>query len=497
MLSRTTLTILIIFLTAPGLWAGDQPQWGQLYSRNMISSETGLPSTFNPETGENIKWSVELGDNSYTTPIISQGKVLVGTDNARPLDPKWTGDRAVLLCLSERDGSLVWQLPIPKYTDYQDWPHTGLATVPSVEGDRIYMLTNRCEVMCLDLDGLADGNDGPFTDEGHYLSLPGDETELGPQDGDILWVTSLIDKLEVHPHDATSGSVLIKDGFLYVCTSNGVDALHKYIPALEAPGIAVLDKATGRIVAVDGENMGPRTVHCTWSSPSFGMVNGRGLICFGGGDGVCYGFEPVAPGIAPNETAILKRVWRFDCDPAAPKEKVHQYKGNLKVSPSNITGMPVFVDGRIYVEAGGDLWHGKTEVWLKCIDASQSGTVTQSASVWSYPLKNHCMSTPAVTASLVFIGDCGHMVHCIDRQTGQGCWRHDTGGEIWGSPLVADGKVYIGTRSGDFWVFAAERDKKVLSQIEMQAPVQGTPTAANGVLFVAAMNRLYAIADVK
>ena len=492
--SSSVFSVFVFILAAcPKAYAADQPQWGQLHSRNMVSSESGLPSTFDPESGLNIKWSVELGQNSYSTPIIAQGKVLVGTDNSIPRDPKWEGDRAVLLCLAEKDGSLLWHLPIPKFTDYQDWPGIGLVTVPSVEEDRIYMLTNRCEVMCLDLDGLADGNDGPYKDESTYLSPPGEQTELGHLDGDILWVTSLIEKLGVHPHDATHGSVLIKDHHLYVCTSNGVDAFHKYIPSLEAPGIAVLDKATGRIVGVDGENMGPRTVHCTWSSPSYGLVNGNGLICFGGGDGVCYGFEPVAEVIAATETAVLRRVWRFDGDPESPKENVHQYKGNLKVSPSNITGMPVFVDGRVYVEAGGDLWHGKTEVWLKCIDASQTGTVTQSAEVWSYPLVDHCMSTPAVSEDFVFIGDCGHTIHCVDRKTGQGCWTQDAGGEIWGSPLVADGKVYIGARSGDFWIFKAQREKEVLAHIDMKAPVQGTPSAANGVLYVASMNRLYAI----
>ncbi|MCK4919653.1 MAG: hypothetical protein KAS71_01325 [Bacteroidales bacterium] len=35
----------------------DSPQWGEKYSRNMVSKETGLPSNFNPETGENIKWT--------------------------------------------------------------------------------------------------------------------------------------------------------------------------------------------------------------------------------------------------------------------------------------------------------------------------------------------------------------------------------------------------------------------------------------------------------
>lgn len=493
MIRLTWVLIISVFFSPAGLNAGDQPQWGERFSRNLVSQEKDLPDRFDPETRENVKWSVDLGTNTYTTPIVANGKVLIGTNNGNPRDPKHQGDRGVLMCFNESNGAFLWQLAIPKIADYQDWPGIGLTGVPTVEGDRVYLITNRCEVMCLDLDGLSDGNDGPYMEEGRYLSPTGDLMEVDDRDGDIVWVTDLIEELGTHPHDSPHGSVLIKDNYLYLGTSNGVDASHKFIPAPEAPSFAVFDKTNGKLVAVDGENMGPRIVHCTWSSPSYGEIEGKGLIVCGGGDGVCYAFEPIGAA-SEEEVSILKRVWRFDCDPDAPKENVHSYKGNLKTSASNITGMPVFVEGRVYVEAGGDLWHGKKEAWLKCIDASQQGSITQSGLVWSYPLERHCMSTPAVTEDLVFIGDCGRTVHCIDKKTGGGLWKHDSEGEIWGSPLVADEKVYIGTRRGDFWIFAADKEKKVLSRIDLKEPVQGTPTAANGVLYVASMSRLYAIA---
>jgi outer membrane protein assembly factor BamB len=421
--------------------------------------------------------------------------VLVGTNNGRPRDPKHQGDRGVLMCFNESDGSLLWQLIIPKIADYQDWPGVGLTGVPTVEGDRVYIVTNRCEVMCLDLDGLADGNQGPYQEESKYISPAGDPMPLDETDADILWVTDMIEEVGTHPHDSPHGSVLVLDRYLYVCTSNGVDASHQYIPAPEAPALAVFDKETGSLVAVDGENLGPRTVHCTWSSPSFGEAGGRELVVLGGGDGVCYAFDPVAATRESEEVEILKRVWRFDCDPAGPKEDIHSYKGNRKTSPVNITGMPVFVEAKVYVTAGGDLWHGKNEAWVKCIDASQTGTISESGQVWSYPLEKHCMSTVAVTEDLVFIGDCGRSFHCVDRATGERHWEHNAEGEIWGSPMVVDGKVFIGTRSGDLWGFAASKEKQVLSKVEMGAPIQGTVTAANGSLYVATMNTLFAISE--
>ena len=101
--------------------------------------------------------------------------------------------------------------------------------------------------------------------------------------------------------------------------------------------------------------------------------------------------------------------------------------------------------------------------------------------------------TPAIYDGLVFIADCGRAFHCVDAETGQAHWTHEIKGEAWASPLAADGKVYLGTRSGTLYVFAASKDKKVLSTIDLGHPISSTATAANGVLYVATMNRLYAV----
>jgi len=103
------------------------------------------------------------------------------------------------------------------------------------------------------------------------------------------------------------------------------------------------------------------------------------------------------------------------------------------------------------------------------------------------------MSTPAIYNDLVFIADCGRAFHCLDAETGKPYWTGEIQGEAWASPLVADGKVYLGTRSGSFYVFAASKEKKILSTAELGDPISATATAANGVLYVATMKHLYAV----
>lgn len=319
--------------------------------------------------------------------------------------------------------------------------------------------------------------------------------EVTETDGDIIWLFDIHKEAGTYPHDGAHSSILIDGDFLYMNTGNGVDNTHRVIRRPDGPSLIVLDKHTGRLLARDDERIGPRIFHCTWSSPAMGVVNGRKQIFFGGGDGIVYAFEPLKEAPPEGTVATLKRIWRFDPDPTAPKENVSDYLRNREVSPSVIKGMPVFHEDRLYVTYGGDIWWGKRQAWLACIDATQTGDVTDSALVWSYELNEHSCSTPAIYDGLAFIVDCGRTIHCVDIETGRAHWTHETRGEIWGSPLVADGKLYIGTKRRDFWIMAAGREKKVLSETRLDSPISASPVAANGVIYVATMRNLYALEE--
>jgi outer membrane protein assembly factor BamB len=478
------------------LGRADQPQWGERFTRNMVSNETGLPEGFDVNTGTNVKWSARLGSETHATPVVAAGRVYIGTNNNVPRDPRHRGDRGVLMCFDEQSGALQWQLVVPKITTsrYWDWPNSGICSPVTVDEGRAYVVSNRGEILCLDPAGMANGNQGAFQEEARHQA-PADQPPIEPAagDADILWQYDLIGELGVRQHDSAHGSPLVYQQFLYVNTSNGVDDTHRHIASPDAPSLVVLDKLTGRLVATDDERIGPRIFHCTWSSPALAEVNGRPLVIFAGDDGVVYAFEPLAAAPPAGQVARLRKVWQFDCDPAAPKENVHRYIANRSESPSNIKGMPVVYNQRVYVTVGGDLWWGKRESWLKCIDAAQTGDITGKGEVWSYPLERHAMATPAIRDGLVFVGDTGRRIHCVDAETGRAYWTHDAKGEIWASPLVADGRVYFATRRGEVLVFAASREKRLLGECQLAGPISGSPVAANGVLFVSTMTHLYAL----
>ncbi len=516
-----------LVIAAHSAAASDWPQWGGTSERNMVSTETGLPDSFVPgkkkpgggidmSTTHNVRWVARLGSAAYGNPTVSQGRVLVGTDDLRLINSdRFKRTRAGLVkCFDEQTGRLLWQLVIPRRTDIPKEMHfghqfLGVCSSPTVEGDRVYVVGSGGDVLCLDLDGLADGNDGPFREEAQYMqpAATGGAVELEPGDADIVWRFDLIEQLHVFIHDAASCSPLVCGDLVYVGTSNGVDEPHEKVLNPNAPALIALDKHTGRLAAVEGEHISERLYHAQWASPSLGKVNGKTLLFFGGGDGVCYAFEAIEK--VPPEPAVLRKVWSYDCNPPQYKYRdgkpIPYYAGDKRkhystnkndgkyVGPSQIIATPVFCENRVYVAIGQDPAHGRGAGMLHCIDATGNGDITHSGRVWAYDKIERSLSTVAVADGLVYAADLSGKIHCLDADTGEVVWVYRSGAETWGGPLVADGKLFFGNKRA-YYIMAAGREPKVLFQTRLGAPVYTTAVAANGTVYVASQRYLWAVA---
>ena len=504
---RQTAPWAAVLLVAATCRAADQPQWGQANSRNMVSDETNLPAAFtagqvgadgeiDPKTTRGVRWTARLGSITYASPVIAGGKVFIGTNNRPPRDERHQGDRGVLLCLDEKTGRYLWQLVVPKYTKvrWADWHYTGISASPAVVGERAYVMTHRAEVLCLDVNGLADGNAGPYTDEGTHMVERGRKpVKPRPTDADIVWIYDMAAELAVVPHNATNCSILVRGDLLYICTSNGVHWQHSTVPSPGAPSLIVLNRKTGKLVARDNANIGPRIYHGQWSSPALGRVGGKDLVFFGGGDGVCYAFAPPARPTAKGP-ALLTTAWSFTCDTKGKFDPARASRSPADPNgPSTIIAMPVFHDGRLYVAAGGDPWHGKRSGGLYCVKPDGSGDITASGRLWSYADLGQSVSTPAIADGLLYIASYDGRVHCLDARTGKAVWVHDAGGTIYGSPLLADGKLYVTTLRRELQALAAGRKLKHLSTVRLSSQSHSGPVAANGTLYVTADHHLYAV----
>jgi outer membrane protein assembly factor BamB len=153
----------------------------------------------------------------------------------------------------------------------------------------------------------------------------------------------------------------------------------------------------------------------------------------------------------------------------------------------------VFYKNRVYVPIGQDPEHGEGIGNFTCIDVTKSGDITKTGTVWSYNKIARSLSTPSIVDGLLYVADFSGYVHCLDAETGKPYWVYDTKSHIWGSTLVADGKVYIGTEDGDLVILATGKQLKEIGKIDMRSPVYASPVVAGGVLYVATPTHLYAI----
>jgi len=530
----------------PSLAEGDEHRmFGGSLDRNMINLKgKDIPSKFDIENEKDVLWKADLGSRAYGGPIVAGGKVFVGTNNERPRNKRDSMknadgeqeplDRGVLMCFDEKSGKFLWQAVFPKLASGMvvDWPKEGICSTPCVEGDRIYFTTNRCTVVCADVNGRANGVQG--------IARKGFEDE---SDADILWEYDMIKELNVFPHNMTCCSPLIVGDTIYVVTANGVDEGHFNIPEPDAPSFIALNKKDGKLLwkkNYPGRNI----MHGQWSNPTYAEIDGVKQVIFPGGDGWLYSVTP--------ETGEI--IWKFDCN---SKDCIYELGGTG--TKNDFIATPVVHDNKVYIAVGQDPEHtdGIGKVW--CIapgkkkgdisDELAAGTKKNeegkeigvgkpnpnSAKVWFYGGEEkrpfavrdfkfgRTMSTACIIDDILYLGELPGYVHCFNAKTGEHYWQYDTKSSTWGSCYFVDGKIMIGNDTGDLYIWKHEKqqvkiddlnekaanqkearayraakqkevaEKFLLAKIAFDAPLRSTPVVANGVLYVMSEKTLFAI----
>jgi outer membrane protein assembly factor BamB len=514
---------------------GDWPEWGGSYFRNNTPEGKDIPIKWNIKTGENVKWAARLGSQTYGNTVVANGKVYIGTNNGAGYIARYPSkvDLGVLLCFDEETGKFLWQHSNEKLSSgrVHDWPLQGICSAPFVDGDRVWYVTSRGEVVCLDTEGFRDGeNDGPFVDE-KPKPVPGKPAVpyVEELEADVIWKLNMMNELKVSQHNMCSCSVTAVGDYLFVNTGNGVDEGHIALPQVKAPSFICLNRNTGKVLWTDN-SPGGNVLHGQWSSPGYGVFNDQAQVLFAGGDGWLYSFDPAG------DAGKSKLLWKFD---ANPKESKYELGG--RATRNHLIGTPVVYDKLIYIAVGEDPEHGEGPGHLWCIDPNKRGDVSpelvfnssapsipiapkrikasekekgdftkenpNTAALWHYTsfdanmnkkddfeeVMHRTIGTVAIKDNLLFVVDFSGVVHCVDAKTGKQHWTHDTLDASWGSPLIVEGHVYCGTENGDVKIFELSKVKKIISEVSMENSVYSTPIVANNTLFVSNKDALFAI----
>ncbi|MEM9553112.1 MAG: PQQ-binding-like beta-propeller repeat protein [Acidobacteriota bacterium] len=467
------LSVSPLVAAAPTTAPDDQAMFGAGWHRNMTSTATGLATEWDIEEGTNIRWSQPVGSQSYAGPVLMDGILVVGTNNEGVRNGELTGDRGNVMAFQADDGTYLWQIVHSKLpeTKLHDWPLQGVCSTPVIEGDRLWYVSNRAEVVSADLKGLADGNEGTIKNEL-------DQSATG---GDILWSFDMMSELDVFPHNLATSSPLVIGDLVYISTGNGVDEGHINVPSPLAPSFLALNKNTGELVW-ENADPGEEILHGTWTNPTYAVVQGAAMVIFPGGDGWLRAFEPKTGEV----------IWKFDTN---PKDSVWRLGG--AGTRNNLIGNAVVYDDKVYIGVGQDPEHGEGPGHFYAIDATKRGDITTSGLVWTRGGEdfNRTISTAAIHDDIVYITDLSGFLYALDAQTGEHYWTYDAFAAVWGSPFYADGKVYLGDEDGDIAVLKAGKKLEVLAENNMGSAVYTTPIAHDGTIYILARNRLFAIEE--
>lgn len=534
---RCLLLSLLVALTANinTATAADWPQWGGSPARNNTPEGKNIPvewdvGQFEPKSGRwldksanNIRWVARLGSTTYGTPVVADGKVFCATNNGAGWLKRYPSqvDLGCLLCFAQRDGHFLWQLSCEKLAAGRllDYPDQGICCAPLVDDRRLWIVTNRCEVVCLDTEGAQGGKTGLASEP----NADGNEAKT-------LWTFDMIKELGVTPHNMSACSVTAAGDLLLVNTSNGADEPHKQVPSPKAPSFIALDKKTGKLLWADS-SPGNNILDGQWSSPAFAVLGGVPQAIFPAGDGWIYSFRA-----EPNSSGNPELLWKFDAN-----SKTSVWKADGSGQRNNIIATPLLHEGRVYIATGADPEFGEGPGQLWCIDPTRRGDVSpelvvdrdgkpvpprrdrmvdpsagetarpnpNSAAVWSYAgsdlngdgkldfneTMHRTLSTAAIKNNLLIIADIGGLVHCLDATTGKVHWTQDLMSQIWGSSCLVDGKIYVGNQDGDVAVFELSEKPTLLAKNAVGSAVYSTPVVADDVLYISTSTHLIAVGE--
>lgn len=356
---------------------------------------------------------------------------------------------------------------------------------------------------------------------GYMLISPHDKNEA-----DVVWVFDMMKELGTLQHKMCPCSVTAYHDILFVTTGNGTGGNHDSVPRPGSPSFIALDKFTGKLLWSDN-SPGERILHGQWSSPAVAVLDGNAQVIFGGGDGWLYSFK-----------ASHEKEARWKCD-LNPKDSVLAFDG--RGTRNDIIATPVVNQGRVYIGTGQEPEHGPGKASLWCIDASKSGDISESLVIdgsprvsdqqlrismadasrgdriepnpnsgvlWKFDgydangdgqidaseQLHRSISSVVVKDNYVIFPDISGRVFCLDAVTGRVHWRYECKSRIWGSPLVAEKRIYIADEGGVITVLPlSEKLESPLARNLMGRAVHATPVAANSILFVPRQDRLFAI----
>ena len=412
--------------------------------QNGISRETNLPDTWSFDDGTNVLWKSDIGGRA--TPIILNDRVYLNCRTHHDFnDPEEkVHSREQVVCWDLNSGEVVWQDMFNVFQTDIPSPRVGWA---AMAGDKetgyVYVHSVSGIFRCYDPDGNTVW-ERSLLEEFGKISGYGGRTQTPVVDEDRVIVSFLA---------ANWGE------------SKGPAPKHYYY---------AFDKRTGDLQWVSAPGGAPKDTN--YSVPFVSVINGQRMLIGGNSDG----------GVHAMNARTGEPIWSF------------------RMSRRGLNSSPVADGNLVYIAHGEDNIDNTEFGRVQCIDASKTGDITESGHVWRYDgLKAGYTGLLVKDGILYVVSDTGNM-YAFDSKTGDRLWEHNLGTVGKGSPVWADGKIYVMEVNGNIHILKPSREGcESLSVVHLKAAVEelgldeiyASPAISKGKVVFVTRDRTICIAD--
>ena len=410
--------------------------------QNGVSREIGLISDWSLDSDNNVVWKSDIGGRS--TPIIMNDRVFLNCRTQHDFnDPdEKIHLREQVVCWDAITGDIVWQDEFNVYQTDIPAPRVGWA---AMVGD-------------------------PETNQVYVHSVCGTFRCYDAATGKVVWEHSLLEKYgKISGYGGRTQTPIVDEDRVIVSflaanwgESKGPAPKHYYY---------AFDKRTGELQWVSAPGDRPKSTN--YSCPILAVIDGVRMLVGGNSDGHIYGFN----------SRTGQRIWQF------------------KMSLNALNCTPA-IDGKyVYISHGEDNVDNQDFGRVQCIDATGTGDITETHSVWRVDGIKAGYSALLVHDGILYVvADTGNLF-AFDAKTGDELWQFNLGTVGKGAPVWADGKLYVMEVNGHIHILKPSREKcESLSKVKLLARVgkgddeiYASPAISNGRIVLVTRDRTICI----
>lgn len=442
MKSVCLFTALLIALQGSSF--GDDWAYWRGPEHNGTSRETGLVETWDPATKENVLWDSPIGGRA--TPVVINGRVYLDCrtnhDVAAGSDELIHAQEQVV-CRDAATGEVIWDDKFNVFQTDIPAPRVGWASMTGdSETGHVYMHSVSGLFRCYD------------------------------RDGNVVWERSLFEEYgKISGYGGRTQCAIIDEDRIIV----GFFGLNWGRTGAPPPKMAyyAFNKLNGELLWVSP--VGGKPLDTNYSHPVIAAVDGQRLLIGGGADG----------GIHAINARSGQPVWSF------------------RMSRRGLNATACVKGHKVYISHGEDNIDNLAFGRIECIDARGSGDITETNSVWRRDgIKAGYTGLVEHDGVLYVVADTGKL-YAFDSENGDELWDYSLGTVGKGSPVIADGKMYVMEVNGNIHILKPSREKcESLSHVTLNAAdgegldeIYASPAISDGRVFFVTRDRTICIGN--